>query len=207
VLVFAGESGSNRTTRRFSRRNKNEVAVKTRVVSPSYSGTHGANVNVVTALEGDLEIALLDLYQKWKQIRHYDVRFKEMVTKTKHRIGFYKGPVATVRHLLLGKPSNTFRVLVERGRIDWTVEWLITADRKWKPLLTDRMIQKAKARIKAALATNTGDSRGYVVFHPLSYRQIVIRKSLGESATMTASYCQDRAAKVIPRKRKAPPNH
>ena len=63
----------------------------------------------------------------------------------------YKGPVGTVRHLLLGKPTNAFNVVVEAGRIEWTVEWLITSDAKWKPLLNDWMLAKAKARIKAAM--------------------------------------------------------
>jgi hypothetical protein len=121
------------------------------VASPSYGRNRRATANVVAPLEGELEIALLDLYEKWKKIPHYDLRFKEMVSKTKH-IRFYKGPVATVRDLLLGELSNTFRILVKAGRIDWTVEWLITTDLKWEPLLTERMLKKAKARIKYALA-------------------------------------------------------
>ncbi len=136
------------------RRNKNEMAVKSPVVSPSYGRNRGAKVSMVIALEGEFEIALLDLYRKWKRIPYHNLRFKEMVTKTNH-IRFYKGPVATVIHLLRSEPCSTFKVLVEAGRIEWTVEWLITTDPKWKPLLTDRMFKKAKARIKAALATNT----------------------------------------------------
>jgi hypothetical protein len=77
----------------------------------------GANANVISALEGELGVALLDLYQKWRKIHYYNLRFKEMVTKTRH-IRFYKGPVDTVRHLLLGETSDMFRFLVQANRIE-----------------------------------------------------------------------------------------
>ena len=42
-------------------------------------------------LEKDLEIALLDLWQKWKSVP-YNQRFRQMVVRT-NNIRVYKGPV------------------------------------------------------------------------------------------------------------------
>lgn len=125
--------------------------MKTPVASAIYCPNQSANVNVFATLENDLKIALQDLSRKWETIPYRNRRFKEMMTEAENS-HWYKGPVGTVRHLLLGKPTNAFNVVVEAGRIEWTVEWLIASDPKWKPLLSDWMLAKAKARIKAALA-------------------------------------------------------
>jgi hypothetical protein len=75
--------------------------------------------------------------------------FWRMLTSAKPR--YYKGPVGTVKHLLIGDPSpgSGFMRLVKAGKADWTVEALVARDpEKWKRLFTDREIEKAQARLK-----------------------------------------------------------
>ena len=125
--------------------------MKTPVASSVSFPNQSANVNLFATLENDLKIALQDLSRKWETIPYRNRWFNEMMSEAENNRR-YRGPVGTVRHLLLGRPTNAFNVVVEAGRIEWTVEWLIASDPKWKPLLSDWMLAKAKARIKAALA-------------------------------------------------------
>jgi hypothetical protein len=100
----------------------------------------------MTALERELESALLDLWRKWKLVGYHNNYFKEMVTKTKNA-KVYKGPTQTVLHLLTGAPGNGFEVLLKAGKRDWTVEALLK-DPKWKPLFADWVFQNAENRLR-----------------------------------------------------------
>lgn len=99
-------------------------------------------------LEKELESELLNLYERWKATGPPKNIFLRMVKKTRDK-RLYKGPVGTVRYLLIGEPASGFKDLVRAGRLDWTVEALILQP-KWKPLFSDRELAKAKARIAAA---------------------------------------------------------
>jgi hypothetical protein len=102
----------------------------------------------MSLLEKELETELLKLYERWKAIGPPKNIFLRMVKKTRDT-RLYKGPVGTVRYLLIGEPSTGFRDLVRAGKSDWTVEALILQP-KWKELFLDAELQKAAARIKAA---------------------------------------------------------
>ena len=102
----------------------------------------------MTAFEKELEVALLALYEKWKAVARPKNYFLQMVKKTRNKRR-YKGPVGTVRYLLIGDPASGFKDLVRAGKPDWTVESLILQP-KWKSLFSNWELQKAKARIDAA---------------------------------------------------------
>lgn len=99
----------------------------------------------MSPLERQLEAAMLDLYEKWKLVGPPRNYFLQMVRKGKNT-RIYKGPVGTVRHLLVGEPSTGFRDLVKAGKSSWTVESLIL-EPKWKSLFSDFDRAKAKARL------------------------------------------------------------
>src|SRR5947209_1877515 len=88
----------------------------------------------MTPLEKELETELLAIYQKCSTIGYHPTYFKRMLIASNPQ--FYKGPVRTVRHLMLGKPSpqSGFRRLVQAGKLEWTVEWLIAQNPKFHPL-------------------------------------------------------------------------
>ena len=100
-------------------------------------------------LEKELQVELLDRYEKWKTVGYSNSYFMEMVRETKNK-KVYKGPVQTVRDLLLGEPGKGFTTLVRAGKVQWTVEALITSDPKWEGLFTERELKKAAARLAAA---------------------------------------------------------
>ena len=106
----------------------------------------------MTPLEKELETELLGIYDKCGLIDYYPRYFKRMLTCSNPT--FYKGPVGTVRHLMLGEagPLSGFRRLVKAGKLTWTVEWLIVKDPKWHPLFAKSpwVLEKAEARIRAA---------------------------------------------------------
>jgi hypothetical protein len=104
----------------------------------------------MTPLEKELEAELLAIYEKSGTIGYWPRYFKRMLTCPDPQ--FYKGPVGTVRHLMLGEagPTSGFRRLVEAGKPTWTVEWLIAKNAKWHPLFekSDWVIKKAQSRIR-----------------------------------------------------------
>ena len=102
----------------------------------------------MSPLERELESALLGLYEQWKRYAPPKNYFLQMVKKTENTKR-YRGPVGTVRYLLMGDPSSGFRDLVRIGKIDLTVEALILQS-KWHSLFTQAELAKAKARIACA---------------------------------------------------------
>src|SRR5207248_2635262 len=62
--------------------------------------------------------------------------------------------VGTVRHLMLGAagPQSGFERLVKAKHLDWTVEWLVSNDPKWRPLFqrSEWAIRIAQARRQSA---------------------------------------------------------
>jgi hypothetical protein len=107
-------------------------------------------------LEKELETELLAIYDKCSTIGYRPTYFKRMLTSSNRQ--FYKGPVGTVRHLLLGELASDsgFRRLVKAGKLEWTVEWLIAKNPRWQPLFTnsDWVIKKAEARVRDATKPN-----------------------------------------------------
>jgi hypothetical protein len=110
----------------------------------------------LSPLEKELETELLDIYEKCRACRSLNYRpnfFKRMLTCANPR--FYKGPVGTVCHLMTSAaapPGSGFERLARSGKLNWTVEWLITSDPKWLPLFRPFpwVIINAKARIARA---------------------------------------------------------
>ena len=104
----------------------------------------------MSPLEKELEIELLAIYEKSGTVGYWPRYFKRMLTCPSPR--FYKGPVGTVRHLMLGEagPTSGFRRLVKAGKPMWTVEWLIAKNSKWQPLFvkSDWVLRKAQARVR-----------------------------------------------------------
>ena len=100
-------------------------------------------------LEKELELALLDLYEQWKQVGKPKTYFLQMVRKGKN-LRIYKGPVGTVRYLI-NKPTLTdgFVSLVRSGKKHWTVESLILQP-KWKDLFGPADLERARIRLKQA---------------------------------------------------------
>jgi hypothetical protein len=108
----------------------------------------------MTPLEKELNSELLAIYDKGSTIGYRATYFKRMLVTTNPR--FYKGPVGTVRHLMIGDAGPGFQRLVEAGKLDWTVEWLIAQNPKFNPLFDKSpwVIQKAIARVRKAQIPN-----------------------------------------------------
>jgi len=106
---------------------------------------HGDTIYQITPLERDFENALLDLYGKWLTIGYRAARLKPLFDR--------KGGVAAVKQLLSGnlKADSGFIRLARAGKLDWTVEALLTSSRRWRPLFTDIEIEKARCRYQTAL--------------------------------------------------------
>lgn len=108
----------------------------------------------MTPLEKQLEGELLAIYTKCGTIGYYPTYFKRMLTSTNQQ--FYKGPVRTVRHLMVGKVSaqSGFRRLVKAGKLEWTVEWLIANNPRFHPLFqnADWVLKNANARVQEVRA-------------------------------------------------------
>ena len=100
-------------------------------------------------LESELDDELRGRYQQWKTIGYRAGYFWRMLTSTKPK--YRKGPIGTVKHLLIGdpSPSSGFMRLVKAGKADWTVEALLADNpEKWSALFTAAEIEKAQARLK-----------------------------------------------------------
>ena len=106
----------------------------------------------LTPLENELETELLAIYEKCGTIGYRAQHLKRMLTSSNPQ--FYRGPVGTVHHSMLGDagPSSVFQRLVKAGKLTWTVEWLIASDAKWHPLFVRSpwVITKAEARVQEA---------------------------------------------------------
>jgi hypothetical protein len=104
----------------------------------------------LTSLEKELESELLRIYEKWSTIDYHPYYFKRMLTPSNPR--FYRGPVGTVQHVMLGEADRAsgFQRLVRAGKVSWTVEWLVAKHPKWHPLFVRSpwVINKAEARVR-----------------------------------------------------------
>jgi hypothetical protein len=99
----------------------------------------------MSPLEKELENALMELYEKWKEYGRPKNRFLGMLRN--------KAPVGTVKYLLTGAASSGFADLVNAQQLKLTVEWLVLHP-KWLPLFADRELDVARARVRKALASS-----------------------------------------------------
>lgn len=61
-----------------------------------------------------------------------------------------KGGLATARQLInAARPSDGYTHLYERGRLDLTVEAVVSGEPKWAPLFTPEEIARANKRLEA----------------------------------------------------------
>lgn len=112
----------------------------------------------MTTLEKELEVDLLDICEKCKSIGYSPNYFKRMLVCS--NASYVKGPVGTVRHLMLGAahPQSGFARLTKANRIEWTVEWLITHNPKYERLFhnSDWVLKNANARIRSVQNSTPG---------------------------------------------------
>ena len=58
------------------------------------------------------------------------------------------GAVQATKRLIHARPSDTFSVLWEKGRLDLTVEAVILTERQWEPLFDDEDREAARKRLQ-----------------------------------------------------------
>lgn len=92
-------------------------------------------------LEQQFEHAMFDIYRRAKAEAKYNASiFLRMVAT--------RGGLATARYLISqSKPSDGYTHLYERGRLDLTVEALITEDARWHALFDTKEREKARLRL------------------------------------------------------------
>ncbi len=100
----------------------------------------------MSPLEKELESALLDLYEKWKEIGYRAGFFRRMLYPSDR---IYKGPVGTVKHLLGKTPTENsgFERLRRARRLDLTIEALLN-EKKWHSLFEEWEIARAAERLR-----------------------------------------------------------
>jgi hypothetical protein len=101
----------------------------------------------MTPLEKELQSALLNRYEKWKEIGYSATYFKRMLTPSDP---IYKGPTGTVKHLLKRKTlkeTSGFERLRRARKLDWTVEALLK-EKKWHGLFEQWEIERASERLR-----------------------------------------------------------
>jgi hypothetical protein len=103
----------------------------------------------MSPLERELESALLQLHRKSKEIKYNATYFKRMLTPGDP---IYKGPTGTVKHLLGQELTETsgFERLRKAGKLDWTVEALISEDHQWHGLFEPWEVERARKRYLSA---------------------------------------------------------
>ncbi len=95
-----------------------------------------------TALEQAINAAMFDIYRKAKEEANYTASiFLKMVST--------RGGLDTARTLInAAKPSDGYTALRERGRLDLTVEALVTEEKQWAVLFSEEELKRASSRLK-----------------------------------------------------------
>lgn len=85
--------------------------------------------------------AMFDIYRRAKDEANYPANiFLQMLTDT--------GGLTTAKTLInSSKPSDGYTALYMKGRLDLTVEAVVTESEQWSALFTDDEIRKAKKRL------------------------------------------------------------
>jgi len=85
--------------------------------------------------------AMFEIYRRAKDEANYPANiFLKMLTDT--------DGLTTARTLINSpKPSDGYTALYLKGRLDLTVEAVVTESQQWSALFTDEEIQKAKKRL------------------------------------------------------------
>lgn len=93
-------------------------------------------------LESQFDAAMFDIYRRAKAEAGYNARiFAGMVAD--------RGGLATAKYLInSSQPSDGYTHLYERGRLDLTVEAMVSENANWHELFTDEELTKAKGRLK-----------------------------------------------------------
>ncbi len=87
--------------------------------------------------------AMFDIYRRAKSEAGYTANiFLQMLTAN--------GGLATAKTLInAAKPSDGYTALYERGRLDLTVEAVVTESQRWRALFTEQELDRAQQRLKA----------------------------------------------------------
>ena len=93
-------------------------------------------------LNRKLNAAMFDLYRRIKAETKYNATaFLQMMSD--------RGGVATAKALINSpKISDGYAALIERGRLDLTVEAFIVSEPRWHTLFTTEELAKARERLK-----------------------------------------------------------
>lgn len=93
-------------------------------------------------LENDFTNRLFRAYQIARDDVQYNATiFLKMLSED--------GGKLTAKKLInANKPSDGYRALWERGRLDLTVEAIVLSEGKWHPLFTDEELGRAEARLR-----------------------------------------------------------
>ncbi|MGD9915874.1 MAG: hypothetical protein AB7S80_17485 [Rhizobiaceae bacterium] len=95
----------------------------------------------MSPLEQKFSEAMFNIYQKAKNEAGYNATiFLGMLSS--------RGGIATARYLInAAKPSDGYTALFERGRLDLTVEAMITENAEWHALFSAEEIARALKRL------------------------------------------------------------
>lgn len=94
-----------------------------------------------TTLGGAFDLAMMEIYVRAKAEVNYTASIF-------HRMLSDRGGLATAKHLINDlKPSDGYTALWERGRLDLTVEAVVTDNPKWHPLFEPHELARARKRL------------------------------------------------------------
>jgi hypothetical protein len=96
----------------------------------------------VANLETQFDQAMFEVYRRAKDEAKYNATiFLQMLTD--------EGGVRTAKALInAAKPSDGYTALYMRGRLDLTVEAVITDEVRWHSLFTEEELQRARKRLR-----------------------------------------------------------
>lgn len=87
------------------------------------------------------DMAMFQIYQRAKKEARYNATiFFRMLND--------RGGLATAKYLINSdKPSDGYTHLHQLGRLDLTVEAMVTEDKRWEQLFTPEELEKARKRL------------------------------------------------------------
>ena len=96
---------------------------------------------IVDDSDAQFNEAMFDIYRRAKSEAKYTATiFLQMITDG--------GGRKTAKTLInAAKPSDGYTALWERGRLDLTVEAVVTENKRWHPLFTEAELVKARKRL------------------------------------------------------------
>jgi hypothetical protein len=96
---------------------------------------------IMDDLRAKFDEAMFEIYHRAKSEANYPANiFLQMITD--------RGGLDTAKTLInAAKPSDGYTALWERGRLDLTVEAVVTENTKWHPLFTNEELAKARKRL------------------------------------------------------------